>query len=178
MSRLRTLPLVLTLGLALLLAGCGTETESEPSTEIRGVEISDAWVRATTGSKDASMTGAFMQISNEGDSAVRLVGATSTVARMVQVHTMVMKDGKMVMQELEDGLEVESGSQVLLRPGGDHVMLMGLTESLAAGDEVTLTLEFSDGAERDLTVPVKEFTEEEDHYHPSMTPSPSMSPGS
>ena len=183
MSRLRPVALAITLGLALLLAGCGTETESEPSTEARAVEISDvvisdAWVRATTGSEDASMTGAFMQLSNKGESAVRLVGATSTVARMVQVHAMVMKDGKMVMQELEGGLEVEPGSHAHLRPGGNHVMLMGLTEPLAAGDEVDLTLEFSDGTEQDLTVPVKEFTEEEDHYDPSMTPSPSMTPES
>lgn len=174
MSQLRPV----TLAMALLLAGCGTETESAPSTETHGVEVGDAWVRATTGSKDASMTGAFMQISNQGDSAVRLVGATSTVARMVQVHTMVMKNGKMVMQELEGGLEVKPGSHAHLRPGGNHVMLMGLTKSLAAGDEVALTLEFSDGTEHDLTVPVKEFTEEEDHYDPSMTPSPSMTPDS
>lgn len=178
MSRPRPVALVITLGLALLLAGCGSEAESRPSTATRGVEVSDAWVRATTGSTDASMTGAFMQISNKGDSAVRLVGATSPVARMVQVHTMVMQDGKMVMQELEGGLEVKAGSHAHLRPGGNHMMLMGLTEPLAAGDEVALSLEFSDGPRQDLTAPVKQFTEEEDHYDPSMAPSPSMTPDS
>ena len=178
MSRLRPAALAVTMGLTLLVAGCGTETASEPTTRTGGIEVSDAWVRATTGSEDTSMTGAFMEISNDGDSAVRLVGAMSPAARMLEVHTMVMEDGAMVMQELEDGLEVQAGSHAHLRPGGDHVMLMGLTEPLAAGDEVSLTLEFSDGTERDLTVPVKEFTEEEDHYHPSTTPSPSMTSGS
>ena len=178
MSRLRPAALATTLGLALLVAGCGTETEASSTTPTGGIEVSDAWVRATTGSDDASMTGAFMEISNDGDAAVRLVGATSPAARMVEVHTMVMKDGAMVMQELVDGLEIEAGSHAHLRPGGDHVMLMGLTDPLPAGEEVSLTLEFSDGTERDVTVPVKEFTEEEDHYHPSTSPSPSMSPGS
>jgi copper(I)-binding protein len=178
MSRLR--PIALALGLALLVAGCGSEPESEsqPSTQTDSLMVSDAWVRATTGSKDVSMTGAFMEISNKGDSTVRLIGAMSPDARMVQVHTMVMQGGKMVMQELEGGLEVTADSHAHLRPGGDHVMLMGLRRQLAAGDEVALTLEFSDGTEQDLIAPVKEFTEEEDHYDPSMAPSPSMTPGS
>ena len=178
MSLLRTLALTVTVGLPLLIAGCGSEAESQPSTDTQGIAVSDAWVRATTGSEDASMTGAFMEVSNKGDSAVRLIGATSPAAPMVQVHTMVMEDGKMVMQELKDGLEIKAGSHAHLRPGGNHVMLMGLTAPLAAGDEVALTLEFSDGTEQDLTAPVKEYTEEEDHYHPSTEPSPSMTPGS
>ena len=66
-----------------------------------------------------------------------------------------------------------------LMPGGNHVMLMGLSEELAPGDEVELVLEFSDGSARELTVPVKEFTEEEGHYHesdaPHSHPSDSMS---
>lgn len=61
-------------------------------------------------------------------------------------------------------------------PGGDHVMLMGLDGELAPGDEVDLVLEFSDGSQRELTVPVKEFTEEEGHYHaPGTDPGHHMS---
>ena len=41
---------------------------------------------------------------------------------------------------------------------------------LKPGDEVPLTLEFSDGSSHDLTIPVKAFTEEEEHYHPTTTP--------
>ena len=44
-------------------------------------------------------------------------------------------------------------------------MLMGVTTELAPGDEVDLALELSDGSTQELTVPVKEFTEEEGHYH-------------
>jgi hypothetical protein len=55
----------------------------------------------------------------------------------------------------------------VLKPGGYHVMLMKLTRPLAAGDEVTLTLDFSDGTTRTLTVPVKTFAEETGGYSPT-----------
>ena len=92
---------------------------------------------------------------------------------MVQLHEMAMKDGKMVMQEKAGGINVPADSHAHLSPGGDHVMLMGLKQPLKPGDEVPVTLKFSDGTSHDLTVPVKAFTEEEEHYHPSDTPSPS-----
>lgn len=175
MTSLRPLSLVLALGLALGLAGCGT-AEEESAADAGKVSVADTWVRATTGTQDPSMTAAFMSVTNAGNVDVRLVGATSPAARTVEVHTMVMQDGKMVMRELEGGLEVEAGSHAHLRPGGNHLMLMGLMKPLAAGDEVALTLEFSDGTEQVLTAPVKEFTEEEDHYDPSGSPSASMTP--
>jgi copper(I)-binding protein len=159
------------LGAALLLglAACGTsnaDTAASPPT----IEVSDAWVRATVGTEDPSMTGAFMAIDNGGEEAVTLTGAASPVARKVEIHEMAMVDGAMVMRQVEGGLTIEAGYGQVLMPGADHVMLMGLTEELAPGDEVDLTLEFSDGSTEELTVPVKEFTEEEGHYHESDAP--------
>ncbi|HEX6248912.1 MAG TPA: copper chaperone PCu(A)C [Nocardioidaceae bacterium] len=173
------------LGAALLvgLTACGTSSADEPAaTDEPTVVVSDAWVRATAGTDDPSMTGAFMAIDNEGDEDVTLTGASSAVAGKVELHEMAMKDGAMVMRKIEDGILVEASYGQVLMPGGNHVMLMGLTEELAPGDEVDLVLEFSDGSTEELTVPVKEFTEEEGHYHepgtasdhPHMGGSPSM----
>lgn len=176
MFHMRTVGAVLSIGLALAISGCGSTDEPQPSTG--GIEISGAWVRATTTAQDSTMTGAFLEVSNSTETPARLVGARSPVAKMVQIHTMVMRDGKMVMQELAGGLEIKAGSHAHLRPSGDHVMLMGLTAPLAPGDEIPLTLMFDNGTEQTLSVPVKEFTEEENHYDPSMTPQPSMTPAS
>ena len=49
-------------------------------------------------------------------------------------------------------------------------MLMMLKKELPIGDEVTCTLKFSDGVTKEVKAPVKEFTEEEDHYHTPMPP--------
>jgi periplasmic copper chaperone A len=49
-------------------------------------------------------------------------------------------------------------------------MVVGLPVKLKLLDEVSVPLTFSDGTSHDLSVPVKAFTEEEEHYHPSETP--------
>lgn len=147
-------------------AGCGEEEEGAPDTTASGeISVSDAWVRATTGTDDPSMTAAFMVIANGTDEDVVLESASSPETEMVQIHEMVMSDGDMVMQEAPEGVAVRAGAEQVLMPGGYHVMLMGLTEDIPVGEEVELTLVFSDGTSLDVTAPVKEFTEEEGHYH-------------
>jgi periplasmic copper chaperone A len=166
----------LAVALPLLLSSCGSSEEKSapPPTQAAattpGVLVEDAWVRATVGSKDTTMTAAFMSLTNPGKTEIRLTSAVSPVAGMVQLHEMAMKDGKMVMQEKTGGIVVPVESHTHLKPSGDHVMLMNLKQPLKPGDEVPLTLKFSDGSTHDLTVPVKAFTEEEEHYHPSATP--------
>jgi copper(I)-binding protein len=164
----------LAVAIPFLLSACGSSPDApvtKAAVTTPGVLVEDAWVRATVGSKDTTMTAAFMSLTNPGTTDVSLTSATSPVAGMVQLHEMAMKDGKMVMQEKAGGIKVPAGSHAHLAPSGDHVMLMGLKQALKPGDEVPVTLKFSDGSTHDLTVPVKAFTEEEEHYHPSATPS-------
>jgi copper(I)-binding protein len=172
-STVRRLALPLALVATLTLGACGTEnddkatddTSSETAQLANSVEIADPWVRATTGAEDTTMTAAFMGIDNTGDQEVTIVAATSPTTMMVELHEMVMVDGKSMMQEIDGGIVLEPGRGQLLQPGGLHIMLMGLEDELAPGDEVELTLELSDGSTVDVTAPVKEFTEETEHYH-------------
>jgi periplasmic copper chaperone A len=151
--------------LALSLAGCG-EAEGASASDGGGtITIEDGWVRATAGTDDPTMSAAFMVINNGTDKDVALTAAASPVAGMVQLHEMVMADGDMVMQEVADGITVAAGRGKVLEPGGFHVMLMDVQQELAPGDEAEVTLTFSDGSTQTLTLPVKEFTEEEGHHH-------------
>ena len=184
MSRGPALLLSAALLSGLVLAGCGddeagtapTALLASPSTTATqapaGVVVTGAWVRATTGSKTPSMTGAFMTLHNTGDTEVVLQRARSAVARMTQLHEMSMVDGKAAMHEVAGGIRVPAGGTVVLQPGGYHVMLMKLARPLAAGDEVTLSLLFSDGTTQTVTAPVKVFAEETGGYSPTPTSMP------
>ncbi|MGN0064891.1 MAG: copper chaperone PCu(A)C [Nocardioides sp.] len=164
--RAATAALAVALGLGL--AACGDDagpTKADETTQADQVTIEDPWVRATEGSKDTSMTAAFMVITNEGTEEVTLVGADTEVAGRTEIHEMVEIDGEMAMQAIEGGLVLAADRGQVLQPGGNHIMLMEVSTALKAGDEVALTLEFDDGSTRELTVPVKPFTEETGHYH-------------
>jgi len=111
----------------LLFAATGAAAQS--------IEVREAWVRGTVPAQ--KVTGAFMQIT--GKSAVRIIGATSPVAGMVEIHSMSMQNGVMKMFQV-DGIDVPAGKTVKLAPGGYHVMLMGLKQQMKAGDKVALDL--------------------------------------
>ena len=106
-------------------------------TEAGGVKISSVWSRATPGG--AKVGAAFLEISaKDGDA---LISATSPVCETVELHTHTMDDGVMKMRRI-DKIEIEGGKSVSLKPGGHHLMLMGLKAPLKEADRVPLTLVF------------------------------------
>ncbi len=118
----------------------------------QAVEVKDAWVRTTVQGQKA--TGAFMKITAKD--GTRLVGATSPVAGVVEVHEMKMEGDIMRMRAVTGGLEVPAGKTLELKPGGFHVMLMDLKTALPKDSTVPLTLLFKDakGAESKLELKV------------------------
>ncbi len=109
--------------------------------------IAEAWVRATVPQQKA--TGAFMQLTSDVDA--RLVSASSPVAGVVEIHEMSMQGNVMKMSRMP-ALELPAGKTVELKPGGYHVMLMGLKQQVKEGDSVPLTLviEGKDGSRQTL----------------------------
>ena len=114
------------------------------------VTVSDAWVRGVVPGQMA--TGAFMRLTAKTD--LTLVAAASPVAKVVEVHEMKMDGGVMRMGAV-DRLPLPAGKPVELKPGGYHVMLMGLTGALKDGDTVPLTLTVVDSAGKAQQVAVR-----------------------
>jgi copper(I)-binding protein len=132
--------------MALLLTACGAP--EGPAIEARNV-----WARpalagggmSTGEGMGAAGTGAvFMQLVNSGRQADRLLGGRTEVAEVVEIHETVMDGDVMRMQMLAEGLEIPAQGEVLLQPGGYHVMLIGLRRDLAVGDQFELELDLAE----------------------------------
>jgi copper(I)-binding protein len=82
-------------------------------------------------------TGLFGRLTSEQDA--QLIGAESSVAGVVEVHRMSMENGVMKMRAVPE-LELPAGRAVELAPGGYHVMLMDLRQTMTVGATVPVTL--------------------------------------
>jgi copper(I)-binding protein len=101
-----------------------------------------------------SVSAAYMQILNRGGEADRLVAASTYAAQVVEIHEITMENDVMRMRPLEGGLAIPAGENVVLQPGGYHIMLMQLTRDFVPGESIVLALQFESGAEIQLGVPI------------------------
>ena len=120
------------------------------SAQAESVQIRDGWVRSTVPGQKGS--GAFMKITAK--ESVQLTGVSSPVAGLAEVHEMKMEGDVMKMRAVPV-LELPAGSTVELKPGGYHLMLMDLKQSLTVGSTVPVTLMFRDGKGAERRVEVK-----------------------
>jgi copper(I)-binding protein len=106
----------------------------------QSVDVKAGWARATVQGQKA--TGAFMTLTAKD--ATRLVGISSPVAGVAEVHEMKMDGDVMKMRAVEGGLDLPAGKAVELKPGGYHVMLMDLKTPLKKDTTIPVTLLFKD----------------------------------
>lgn len=178
---------VATAGLAASLAACGAadDTATTASSAVSAatsaagsavgsatgttLSVTDAWAKAVpelTG--EMPMTGIFGTIHNPTGAEVTVTAGSSEAAKKVELHETVKNDaGQMVMQPKEGGFQVPAGGTLELKPGGNHIMLMGLTQPLKTGTTVTVTLQTSAG-ELVVQAPVRTFSGAQESYTAGM----------
>lgn len=122
------------------------------------IEVTKYWARP---GKQGQNTAAYMVLKNQGDQeGISLVKASSPICREVQIHTTLEEeiDGHAVKKMRQvDGINLPCHKDVALKPGGYHVMLIGLNEDVKLDKEntVPLTLVFSNDEHVNLTLPIK-----------------------
>ncbi|MDX5593120.1 copper chaperone PCu(A)C [Pseudovibrio sp. SPO723] len=141
-----------TAGIALALALSPLSFAQAHDIKLGEVSISNAWTRATP--PKAKAGGGFLTIANDGSQAVVLKSAASDVAKRTEIHEMAVTDGIMKMREMKDGLSIAPGETLELKPGGYHVMFMGIHEAFTEGETVSVTLMFEPGGPVDVQMPV------------------------
>lgn len=146
----------------------GSSSAVSPSAAAGGeLSISDAWVKATDGAEDSTMTAAFGVLQNTTDKPLTIVSATNSASSHTELHEMAMDNGAMVMRPIAGGIPVPAGGTTTLGPGGLHVMIMDVAEPIKAGDDVTVTLTADDGSTLEFTALAKDFAGANESYRPS-----------
>jgi hypothetical protein len=133
------------------------------------VKISVPWARATP--KGAAVGAGYMTITNNGSAPDRLVGGASDVSNRFEIHEMTMDNGVMRMRPMPKGIEIKPGQSIELKPGGNHVMFLGLKKPLAQGEHVKATLAFEKAGKVDVDFTVESIgaqTGGGDHAMPGM----------
>ena len=107
------------------------------------ITIGHPWARATPGAVKNSA--AFMVFDNKG-TADKLIGVSGDIAKDIQIHSMITEAGIMKMREIKS-LDIPANGKVELKPGGFHVMLIGLKDGLKEGAKFPLKLKFEKAGE-------------------------------
>ncbi len=124
------------------------------------MSVSGAWARATA--PTATTGAAYMVVKNHGSKDDLLLSAESSAAKRTEIHTVEMKDGMMDMHQVESVL-VPAGGSAELKPGGYHVMMMGLKSPLKVGGTIYVTLKFKNAGEVKVMVPVSKTGKAMEH---------------
>lgn len=99
------------------------------------VKVEGAWARATVVGQTGG--GAFMSLTSPN--TLKLVGVSSTVAGVAELHEMKM-DGDIMRMRPVPAIDLPAGVSVQLKPGGFHVMFMDLKTPLRKDTQIQLTL--------------------------------------
>ena len=119
----------------------------------KDVEASDVWARTGMAGGNSAV---YMMLVNGTSADDELLSASSDVAEAVELHESKMgANGEMQMIP-QASILLAAGAKVEFKPGGLHVMLIGLKQELKIGDEFVLTLHFKNHADITLKVIVKE----------------------
>lgn len=129
------------------------------------LKIDHPWARATPG---AIKTGAvYFSVTAQGDTPDRLIAVETPRAAKAEMHTQVM-DGDVMKMRPVSAIEVNPGEPTVLKPGGLHIMLVGLTAPMREKERFPMTLTFEKAGKVEVQIAV-EAVGARDAGHDGMT---------
>ena len=114
--------------------------------------VTGAWARSTA--PGVGMGAIYLTIDNGSTKSDRLLKLRTPVAATAEVHRTEVLDGIVRMREVAV-LHVAAGERIEFKPGGHHVMLMGLKKPLVEGQIFDLELVFEVSGPRKIRVVVR-----------------------
>ncbi|MEE2956063.1 MAG: copper chaperone PCu(A)C [Pseudomonadota bacterium] len=131
--------------------------------QTHNIIIERIWARASIGKTGA----AFLTILNKGKSEDKLIKVISKIANRAELHTHI-QDGDIMRMRHVKHVPIPPNGLTILKPGGFHIMFMGLKQKLTKSDQFLLTLVFEKAGKIHTQVAVKHMgalNVKEKHHH-------------
>ena len=144
--------------LLFLLIACN-ESSNQPEIKIENVWSRPVMISAATDSaKNLGYNGAvYLNVRNSGGVSDRLIKAETDVCLIAEIHKSFVKNDRMMMERVNNGIEIPGGGSAELKPGSYHLMLMGLKRSLSEGDSFAVQLKFEKSGIMTVYSKIKKF---------------------
>jgi copper(I)-binding protein len=130
---------------AMLLSACA------PSHGV--LAVNETWARPASKGENGAV---YFVIQNDTASEDALLSASTDIASASEAHMSMMNDQGVASMQMQDAVQIPASDSVTFKPGGLHIMLVGLKQDLKVGDTFTLTLQFEKAGETTVQVEVKE----------------------
>ena len=124
-----------------------------PVVALAELEFDDTWIKNLP--PTVPVRAGYMRIYNPGDKAVSILSVSSDAFSNVEVHQTIMQDDGLMRMEQVPALTIEPNSQLDLKPGSIHLMMMHPFEPTHPGDKIRVTFELSDGSQQSLVFTVR-----------------------
>jgi len=147
--------------LSVAILGFSSAAVSAEDYKLGALEIEHPFARATP--PNAPVSGGYLTIRNTGEAADRLVSGEADFAARVEIHEMAMDGDVMKMRQLADGLEIPAGGEVVLKPGGYHVMFIGIDSQFKDGETRTVKLTFEKAGSIEIGFDVQDMKAMQGH---------------
>lgn len=115
--------------------------------------INDAWIRPALKGENGAV---YFVIENGTNINEKLVSVNTQIAEDAQVDMTMINDQSVMSMEMQESVEIPSGSEIIFKSGGLHVMLVNLNQDLQVGDTFIINLEFENAGQISIEVTVKE----------------------
>ncbi|BCN93037.1 hypothetical protein THMIRHAM_08220 [Thiomicrorhabdus immobilis] len=135
------------LSLLAVAAGCVMSFQAMAATVAEMVEVSNPYVRMVP--PNAPATAAFMELKNTGHSDHALVSAKAYINKVTELHTHIHDNGVMRMRQVQK-IDLPAGQSTALKPGGFHIMLIGLNAPVEKDQSIKIDLTFDDGSTKTI----------------------------
>lgn len=155
-----------------LVAGSGHDhhhhNHSAAAATTGDLTVSQAWTRPVAAA--GSMGVGYGKITNAGKDADAVIGASSDAATRVELHETTIDDAGVASMKKVDRLEVGAGKSIELKPGGLHLMLIGMKHPVKDGDTVTVKLKFEHAGDVEVALKAQKTAPDgksggHDHHH-------------